>query len=681
MGHGAAQQVAFGEAEAGDDRGDLDDLLLVEDDAVGALERRPQVGVRHDRLLAAVAAADERPDHLGLQRAGPKQRDRGDHVVEVALAQPRGEVALARAFELEQADGARLADQLVDGGVVARQLPGRDVLAGAGLDEPHGFGDGAVHAQAEDVHLDEAERLDVVLVELGDDHSLGRPLQRHAVGDGAAREDEAAEVRAQDVGKAREALGQADEALVVRAAELVVGKLGAFGEHLRQAGGAAPGHLFGERVDLVGAKVEGPGDDAHRRGRAHGVDVGHHGHAVVAEALVDVLDDLVAARRLEVDVDVGHFAARRIEEALEEQVVGDGVGVGDAQHVAHDAVAGRAAPRVVDAALAGELDDVAHGQEVLGKAEVLNDPELAVEAVEHLGGDRAVALGGAGEAVLAQQGVGRLAGRQGVGRKEEPAEPQVEVAAGRDAGGVAVGLRIAAEEAPHLAGGLEEELAVAPAERVGQRLVGGLGGEDVVQRRVGRGQVVDVVGGDGGQTELARQEVELLHVAGGVGQLLVDELDEEVAAAEELGVALRGEAGARHVAGGQASAHLAASAGRQGDEVVVVGGERRYAGERRFAAVFEVGGAHDAAELRPALVVAGQQDEVIAGRGELAARRGRGEVGRGDARDAGVISVAGSCYRGAGCGYRRSGYRRRAPAETGPGVGLALREPEYGTRG
>ena len=186
---------------------------------------------------------------------------------------------------------------------------------------------------------------------------------------------------------------------------------------------------------------------------------------------------------------------------------------------------------------------------------------------------------------------------------------------------------------------------------------------------------MDVVGGDGGQAELARQEVELLHVAGGVGQLLVDELDEEVAAAEELGVALRGAAGARHVAGGQEGAHLAAPAGRQGDEVVVVCGECGYAGERRFAAVFEVGGAHDAAELRPALVVAGQQDEVIAGRGELAARRGGGEVGRGDAWDTGARVPA-------AVAARWLPQRRRRDAGCGGAGGRApLREPEYGTRG
>ncbi len=56
------------------------------------------------------------------------------------------------------------------------------------------------------------------------------------------------------------------------------------------------------------------------------------------------------------------------------------------------------------------------------------------------------------------------------------------------------------------------------AQRVGQGLVGGLGGEDVVQRRVGRLEVVDVVAGHGGQAQLVGQQVEALHVARRVGQ-------------------------------------------------------------------------------------------------------------------------------------------------------------------
>ena len=226
------------------------------------------------------------------------------------------------------------------------------MLAGARLDAPHRLGDGGVHLEREDVHLDEAQRLDVVLVELRDHHALGRPLQRHAVGERVAREDEPAQVRAQVGGEPREPLGHVDQAVVVRLLELVAGELGALGEHLPELGRAAPRHPAREAVDLVRREAERAADDAHRRRRAHGVDGGDHGDPVVAEAPVDVLDDLVAARRAEVDVDIRHVAAVRVEEALEQQLVRDGVGVGDAQHVADDAVAGGAAAGVVDAAAA-----------------------------------------------------------------------------------------------------------------------------------------------------------------------------------------------------------------------------------------------------------------------------------------------------------------------------------------
>ena len=530
-----------------------------------------------------------------------------------------------------------------------------------------GLGDGGVHPEAQDVHLDQAERLDVVLVELRHDDALGGPLQRHEVGEALAGDDEAAQVHAEVGGEAGQALGEVDEARVLRVLELVVGELGALGDHLGETPRVAPGDALGEAVDLVGGVAEGLGDDAHRRGGAHRVDGGHHGHLVVAEALVDEGDDLVAALGVEVDVDVGHLAPGGVEEALEEQVVGDGIGVGDAQHVAHDAVAGRASPRVEDAARAGELDDVVHGEEVLREAELLDDLELAVEAVEHLGRERVVALLGAGKAAFAEEREGGLAGRQGVGGEEEPAEAEVEVAARRDALGVAVGLGVAAEEAPHLARRLEEELSVPASEGIWEGLVGGLGGEHVVQRRVDLGDVVDVVGGYGGESELVGQQVELAQQLVGVGQKLVLELDVEVVRSEGRGEDGGGTAGAGAIALEEEGGDLAAAAGREGDEVVGVlldGGE---AGERLFAGMLEVGGADDAAEVGPAGGVLGEEDQVEAA-GGLGGKRGGGDGGCGlevlDGVDGvGVgLSVIG---RGPRRGGRGGGLERAASPPSG----------------
>ena len=59
----------------------------------------------------------------------------------------------------------------------------------------------------------------------------------------------------------------------------------------------------------------------------------------------DVVDHLAAAVLAEVDVEVGHRDALGVEEALEEQVVGDGIEVGDAQRVGHERAGAGAAAR------------------------------------------------------------------------------------------------------------------------------------------------------------------------------------------------------------------------------------------------------------------------------------------------------------------------------------------------
>ena len=80
--------------------------------------------------------------------------------------------------------------------------------------------------------------------------------------------------------------------------------------------------------------------------------------------LVDVLDDLLAALVLEVDVDVGRLAALGGEEALEEQVAARRVDRRDAEAVADGAVRGASAPLAEDVHAARDLDDRVDAEEV-----------------------------------------------------------------------------------------------------------------------------------------------------------------------------------------------------------------------------------------------------------------------------------------------------------------------------
>ena len=79
----------------------------------------------------------------------------------------------------------------------------------------------------------------------------------------------------------------------------------------------------------------------------------------------DVLDDLVAPVHAEVDVEVRHAHALGVQEALEEQVVRDGIEIGDPQRVRDERARARAAARPDrDAVLLGVADEVPDDEEV-----------------------------------------------------------------------------------------------------------------------------------------------------------------------------------------------------------------------------------------------------------------------------------------------------------------------------
>ena len=118
-------------------------------------------------MLALAVTRDQ------IHRARTEQRDERDDVLEaVGLGVFQHRLHAAR-FELEHRDGLRALEQRIHARVVERQL--RDVerrfavLRAACVDRLHRPVDDRQRAQAEEVELDEADRLDVVLVELRDD--------------------------------------------------------------------------------------------------------------------------------------------------------------------------------------------------------------------------------------------------------------------------------------------------------------------------------------------------------------------------------------------------------------------------------------------------------------------------------------------------------------------------------
>src|SRR5207245_1574223 len=90
-----------------------------------------------------------------------------------------------------------------------------------------------------------------------------------------------------------------------------------------------------------------------------------------------VFEHLVPALDAEVDVDVGHRLPLRVQEALEEQAVGNRIEIGDAEAVGDEAAGARAAAGSDrDASALGLADEVGDDQEVAREPHLANGREL-----------------------------------------------------------------------------------------------------------------------------------------------------------------------------------------------------------------------------------------------------------------------------------------------------------------
>ena len=240
----------------------------------------------------------------------------------------------------------------------------------------------AQHAEPEHVHLEDPERLEVVLVPL--DHGAighgGRPDRDHLV-EPSLPDDEPPGVlgevaREPDEGPGHgEGVAQPGRPGVEPegAHRLVVRHLAA------SVGGEERGHPLGQPENLPRLAEGEPGPEVdHRRGERG---------AVPPPPFVHVLDHLLPALVLEVDVDVRRLAPLLGHEAFEEEIALIRVDGGDPEHVAHRGVGRRPPPLGEDLLRACEADEVVHGEEVRRVAESGDDRELALELALYRGGD------------------------------------------------------------------------------------------------------------------------------------------------------------------------------------------------------------------------------------------------------------------------------------------------------
>ncbi len=399
LAHRAAQQVGSAQRIAADDLRDLHHLLLIDHYAVRRRQDRLEARVDVLEALGALLA----PHIVGNELHRPRtiEGDQGDHVVEALRRRLQQELAHAARFELEHRRRIAAAENVVSARVVQRQRVERQRRRGIEhADVTQRPVEDRQRRQPEEVELDQADELDVILVELGDQRVGARlRVQRAEIGQLARSDQHATGMHADVARQALELLGEAQ-----KLAHFFFGRLALVEQRLdlarindvRRRVAAAPlerhraarleRNQLGDAVAEAVREVQDAADVAHHRlgrHRAEGRDLRYRLGAVL---LLDVIDDTVAAVLAEIDVEVRHRHALRIQEALEQQRIPQRVQIGDAEAVGDQRAGAGAASRPDRHAVAPRpVDEVGDDQEVAGIPHLNDRLRLELEPGRILG--------------------------------------------------------------------------------------------------------------------------------------------------------------------------------------------------------------------------------------------------------------------------------------------------------
>src|ERR1019366_126296 len=499
------------------------DLLLVDEDAVGVLEDRLELGQRVGELRAP-APLDVDLDRSGVERARTVEGVERGEIVEYLGIHAAEEVAHAGRLELKDSVRPPVREEPVHLGVVERDCLQARALPLFLLHEAQGVVEDRQRDEPEEVHLEKTHPVDRLHFELRRDLVVAVAIERQVLDEGLRRDEDARRVDARVARHALEPLAQIEKAPV----RLVVA------ERVRQLLHVAPrlgehrglaGIRRNERAEAVNLGERNVQDAAHvaKDGpRLHGVERDDLADVLAPVLRSHVLDDLAAAALAQVDVDVGHRDAVGIQEALEEKVVAERIDIRDPERPRDERARRAPAPRSHGNALVLRvLDEVPHDEEVAREAHLPNDGELPGQAL-------VVVLPGMPDPSLFEEAREKLEsalealfrevfeihlGRPVAGDGEPGnLESRVHDDARRDAlgdrGRVLHRLeRERAEHVAHLLGVLHVELRVVElhALRVVERLPHPDTQEDVLGCGVVARQVVRVVRGDGRNAGLRRE--------------------------------------------------------------------------------------------------------------------------------------------------------------------------------
>ncbi len=358
-------------------------------------------------------------------------------------------------------------------------------------------------------------------------------------------------------------------------------KAGLHLEGLRQTDVELIWHHLGDALDIGEAHIQHAPDVFQRRACAQRVEGDDLSNLLAPVFLRDVLNHFAAPVHAEIDIDIRHADALRIQEALEQQPVLQRIDVSDLHRVADQAARCRPASRAHrNPARFGEANEIPHDQKITRELHLLDHADFRIQPLR-IRRQGLLQLAGAFQRFQARSPlfkslsrdefkvrIRRMLRRHIESRKRRTDFFQLHLAALGDFPRPVDGVFQLAEQRHHLGARFQIEIWIVPVHtrRVAHGLPGLNAHQNFVGARVVAMQVMRVVGSHQRNAGFLRQPVHLRGDQLVLIQAMILNFQKEIALAENILIRVRQAAGFVVAIGHQRFVDVAAQAGRERDD-------------------------------------------------------------------------------------------------------------------
>ena len=390
--HRTAQHIRAAEGITGEHLGNLHDLFLIQDNAVGRLQHRFQalmlpLHVRVGNLFAAVLTVDKVIYHPRLQRTRAEQGHQRDHIFEAVRLQTLNQIFHAARFKLEDRGGFRALQHVEaflviqrDSGDIQRPFA---VFRPPLVDHLQRPVNDSERTQTEEVEFYQPGVFHVVFVKLGNRmQPLLIAIQRRKVGNFSGSDNHPTGVFTGVSRHPFQLTRHVDQRFnfFVRLIDFRQLRFGF--KRFRQRHTRIGRHQLGDTVDKAVRVTQHAAHIADDRFRRHGTEGDDLRYRIAAIHVRHVLNNLVAFLHAEIDVEVGHRDTFRVKETFEQQVEFQRIKIGDLQRVGHQrAGAGTAARANRHAVILRPLDKLHDDQEVAREPHLVDNLQFNIQTL------------------------------------------------------------------------------------------------------------------------------------------------------------------------------------------------------------------------------------------------------------------------------------------------------------